>query len=128
MPTSHPTPDPLLLQTLQKMMVGAPRAGNSERRRSRRYSYPATQLLAPYVRGALPAASEFREVQCQDISSGGVAFAWPVEPDFDDVVIQLGLPRSPMFVTARITSVRAPSEPSGHFLIGCQFTGRVQVE
>ncbi len=121
-------PDPILLQTLQKMMGAAGRPGAAERRRARRYSYPATQLLAPYDHGGLPTADQFREVRCQDISTGGIAFYWPTEPDFDDLVIQLGTRRSPIFVTARVTSMRPSGEPTGELLIGCQFTGRVQVE
>jgi hypothetical protein len=129
MPTFHAgQPDPVLLQTLQKMMGGVARPGASERRRARRYSYPTTQLIAPYDRGGLPTASQFREVRCQDLSTGGISFHWPTEPDFEDLVIQLGGRRSPVFVTAHITSMRPSGEPTGEFLIGCQFTGRVQVE
>ncbi len=121
-------PDPILLQTLQKMMGAAARPGAAERRRARRYSYPATQFLAPYHHGGLPTADQFREVRCQDISTGGIAFYWPTEPDFDDLVIQLGTRRSPTFVTAQVRYLDAlrPGEPTGEFLIGCQFTGRVQ--
>lgn len=128
MPISKATkPDPVLLQTLQKMMGGPPGRGNSERRHARRYTYRATQFLAPYSRGGLPADGDFREVRCQDLSTGGIAFYWPTAPDFDDVVIQLGTRRSPIFVTAHITSVRPSGETPDEVLVGCQFTGRVQV-
>ncbi len=83
--------------------------------------------LAPYDQGGLPTAVQFREVRCQDLSTSGIAFHWPTPPDFDDVVIQLGKPSAPIYVTGRITSVRADADHPGELLVGCQFTGRVQI-
>ncbi len=118
-------PDPALVRTLQKIVAGKMSRGG-ERRRAHRYSYPAMHQLAPYDQGGLPTAVQFREVRCQDLSTSGISFHWPTPPDFDDVVIQLGKPSRHLRHRPHHLGPRDADHP-GELLVGCQFTGRVQI-
>ncbi len=81
--------------------------------------------MAPYDHTGLPSRSRFQRVYCQDLSSSGISFFWPRIPDFEYIVMALETAGPPIYLTARVASVRpAPSHPN-HLLVGCQFTGRV---
>ncbi|HKD37035.1 MAG TPA: PilZ domain-containing protein [Pirellulales bacterium] len=104
---------------------GSETNGNRERRRSKRFAFPTIQLMAEYDHNGLPSRDQFRQVQCQDVSSGGISFLWPRFPDFEYIVIALETNGPPIHVTARVTSVRPAPSQTGQLLIGCQFTGRL---
>ncbi len=127
-PAQLPTTDPALNQALQMMASAKPASSSSkERRKSKRYSYPANQSIAPYDRSGLPTKEQFRQVHCQDLSTTGISFHWPESPDFDYIVILLHNAGTPIYVTGRITSVRQDPDAPAQMLVGCQFTGRVNV-
>ncbi len=94
------------------------------RHRSKRYPYEATQWIAPYSAHALPDPSEFREVLCRNLSTGGFAFLSPQPPDFEQIVVRLEKGAQAIYTTARVIHTELNDEADG-FLIGCQFTGRV---
>jgi len=94
------------------------------RYRSKRYSYETTQWIAPCSGGPLPDRSEFREVRCRDISTGGFAFLSPQPPDFEQVVVRLGDGKHAIYATARVVHTVPNHDGDGH-LVGCQFTGRL---
>ena len=94
------------------------------RYRSKRYPYETTQWIAPSSGGPVPDCSEFREVRCRDISTGGFAFLSPQPPDFDEVVVRLGNDAHVIYATARVIHTVPNHGGAGH-LVGCQFTGRL---
>ena len=94
------------------------------RYRSKRYPYETTQWIAPSSGGPVPDCSEFREVRCRDISTGGFAFLSPQPPDFEQVVVRLGSDTNVIYATARVIHTVPTRDGDGH-LVGCQFTGRL---
>lgn len=97
-----------------------------ERRLSPRRAYPYFQKIAPVSHGRLPAKEQFREVPFRDISSGGVSFLLWYEPDFQQLVVELGRGRHVARLSADVVWVRRVRDgDSDSFLVGCKFTGRV---
>lgn len=102
------------------------RRGAQERRSRNRRDYPVIEIVAPYRGCTVPRRSEFCEVVCQDISSGGVAFCWPTAPDFEHLVIGLG-EEPKLYLTARVAHFGPCADRALGFLVGCRFLGRVSV-
>lgn len=99
-------------------------AGNN-RRRSQRRIFPFYQRVAPY-RGKLPAEHEFFQVRCSDISSGGVSFILDQQPEYHEVIIELGQGNRTTRIRAEIVRM-VPIEQEGQpvYLLGCQFVERL---
>lgn len=97
-----------------------------ERRTSARRSFAFRQQVAPYHGGSLPGRASFREVECQDISSTGFSFLSTQLPDFDSLVVALGVPPRLTYLQAQIVN-RFPIADSAAplYRIGCRFAGQV---
>src|SRR5437588_12611092 len=63
----------------------------NERRGGRRHAYRCLQLIAPAGEGRLPDKSEFRQVQCFDLSSSGLLYLRREVPECGGLVAVLGL-------------------------------------
>lgn len=100
--------------------------GFRNRRESRRRSFQFRQQVAPYQGGMLPGKASFREVECQDISATGFSFLCSQLPDFDAVVVALGVSPRHTYLSAHIVS-RCPLDdgPAPLYRIGCRFVGPV---
>jgi len=98
---------------------------HDERRAVPRQGFSAQELVAPYVDARIPRLSEFFRVPCIDISTRGIGFNWPTEPDFSYVVVALGNPPDVIYLSARIVNCRPDPSQAGGFRVGCQFLGRV---
>lgn len=97
-----------------------------DRRHSPRRTYPYFQKIAPIFGGTIPPRRRFFEVQCRDLSAGGMAFYIDRPPDFDTLVIELGTPPEEKHVTARVMRVaKIEDEGRKRYLVGCRFTGRI---
>ena len=106
--------------------VGTP--PGSELRSSPRRRYQYRQAIAPVYGGRLPSERDFFEVECEDISAGGIAFLLDTEPDFENVVVALGKAPALTCFAGRVVRVADRSTPEKRrFLVGCQFTGRVHL-
>ncbi len=107
-----------------------PTGQSSERdlRSSPRRSYHFRQRIAPIVDSCLPTKKNFIEVECQDISAGGIAFFMTDLPGFKDLVVSLGIPPVQSYFTAKIVRCQK-MEDAGRvrYLLGCRFTGRVHM-
>ncbi len=100
--------------------------GGDRRRRPRRL-YPFKQSIAPICDGRIPAAGDFTDVQCHDISSGGFSFFSTVPPAADSFVVILGQPPQLTQVTAQVAHVRRVEHDGCRmYLIGCNYTGRIR--
>jgi len=97
----------------------------AERRMSKRFHFSAVQSMAPCNGSELPRKRAFGKVLCQDISTSGISFRLPFQPDFDHAVIRLSKPHSSIYVMARVTSIRPASIG---FLVGCRFLSKVTIE
>jgi PAS domain S-box-containing protein len=104
-----------------------PKSGE-ELRTSPRQVFNYRQLIAPMYNRRFPSREQFFEVECKDISAGGIAFRLPERPDFDTLVVLLGKPPTESHFVAKVVRV-AEEEHWGRvmFLIGCRFTGRVSI-
>lgn len=130
-PTIHVTSteafiDHAMLDAIIEQLESAETQGWNERRRSRRQSYPRTQLIAPFYR-RMPTFEMFKEVTCHDISTSGVGFYWPVAPDFHKAIIALGdQPRLIYLGMQVVRHISLESDPQ-RVLVGCQFIDRVAI-
>lgn len=99
-----------------------------EKRTSPRRRYQYRQMIAPMIGATIPRRRDFYEVDCEDISAGGISFYLERPPDFESLVVALGRPPTVSYFTARVVRIVAPSPPERpRYLIGCRFTGRVHL-
>lgn len=104
----------------------APAPTGMDRRRAVRRPFNYRQCVAPYRGGELPSKAVFREVSCQDISSTGFSFLSPQLPDFDSLVVALGVSPNLTYMTANIVGrFQLADAPAPLYRIGCRFSGRV---
>jgi hypothetical protein len=78
------------------------REGDSERRGRPRRPFMAVQWVAPCSGQEVPADKEFFEVQCNDLSEAGFSFFMPDKPEFDTLVVKLGVPPNMVYVGAEV--------------------------
>jgi hypothetical protein len=92
-----------------------------------RYPYDCRQTVYPwYERESAWSISAGATVRCRDISLHGIAFFWPDEPDFEQLVISLGSNENPIFMAADVMHSKAVyMHGETCFQVGCRFTGRV---
>jgi hypothetical protein len=121
-----PVQDTSFYQMIHEI-AGVAGTSEAERRGKLRLSFPTTQAIAPYVDGSLPLKSMFRPVQCQDLSTTGLAFYLPEPPKTDRIVVELSTNASVIYLTAAIAHCRPASDDPQKplYLIGCRFIGRV---
>lgn len=100
----------------------AQQSGN-ERRLERRIAFPFVQLLAPYDGVRLPDQSDFRHVNCHDISTRGFSYFEAVLPTYRHVVILFGKLPFRIF-TAEVRHVRKFAKNS-EYLVGCRIITRL---
>lgn len=98
----------------------------AERRTSARRPFAFRQQVAPYHGGSLPGRASFREVECQDISPTGFSFLSTQLPDFDLLVVALGVPPRLTYLQAQIVNRFPVADSSAPlYRIGCRFAGQV---
>ena len=85
--------------------------------------------IAPMTDGVMPPPQEFFEVDCWDISLGGIAFFLDQSPEFQSLVVALGRPPALNYFTAQVVRV-ARMEQRGHmrYLVGCRFLERAAID
>jgi hypothetical protein len=97
-----------------------------ERRVATRRAFDYRQFVAPYHGGALPGKASFREVECQDISSTGFSFLSSQVPDFDSLVVALGVAPYLTYVRAQIVNrFQVDDGLAPLYRIGCRFAEQV---
>jgi hypothetical protein len=97
-----------------------------DRRMSLRREFEYRQSVAPYHGGLLPGKASFREVECQDISSTGFSFLSSQLPDFDSIVVALGVAPDLVYLQAQIVNrFQVNDGPAPLYRIGCRFAGQV---
>ena len=107
--------------------AGSAAVETQELRSGPRHEFPYVQKVAPMVGGKLPSAEKFFPVRCRNVSGGGIAVVLDSPPDFDQLVIALGVSPSVRHVTARVVRTERFEENGWtRYLVGCQFIGRVR--
>jgi hypothetical protein len=99
-----------------------------EARTEERHPYRCVQRVAPYVQEHIPTREMFQEVQCWDLSTGGVSFLTASPPSSELIVITIGEEPDLTYRTARVAHVTEVSHPTGSgrlYRVGCQFTGKL---
>lgn len=95
-------------------------------RQSPRRSYRCFQSIAPCDRPPTFVPRRFIEVECRDISSGGLSYYSDKPVDYRSLVVALGKPEEPIYVAAEVVRVlETRRDGRTVFLIGCRFTHRV---
>jgi hypothetical protein len=107
-----------------------PEVEDADRRQRARRSYPTVQSIAPYRNENLPLRDHFRQVQCQDLSTNGIAFFSDVPPSYDRLVVALASAFDVIYLTAAVAHYKqvGPAGQPPCYLIGCRFLGRVQID
>lgn len=90
-----------------------------------RRPFTCSQLMAPYDGWTLPKQSDFRLVECHDLSPSGFSFLSPERPEYEHLVIALGeIPFT--FFSAQVMHARAAvPKPGNPYLVGCRFLHRL---
>lgn len=74
----------------------------------------------------MPSLSQFRDVECQDLSAGGFSYVAVEPPECETLAVELGKAPVLIYVTARIVHISETlAGAETRFLIGCRFTGRL---
>lgn len=93
---------------------------------SPRHDYPYCQKIAPIHGDQMPTWDKFVEVQCGDLSGGGLSLWLSNKPDFREIVVALGRAPSVTHFSARVVHVRKTTRAGRTmYQVGCQFIGRV---
>jgi hypothetical protein len=99
----------------------------TELRAHSRKMFLRTELIAPYVSARFPDPEDFTEIQCFDISVGGISFFLPSPPEHQKYILALG--QAPQVIYTRVQVVRVAMtklHTMPMYVVGCQFTGRIQ--
>jgi hypothetical protein len=107
-------------------ITSEPEIRGDDRRAALRRGFPHKQFVAPYHGGCLPSRVSFREVMCRDISATGFSFLSSQIPDFEALVVALGVAPNLTYMTARVVNrVQIADHPAPLYRIGCRFSGRL---
>lgn len=93
-----------------------------------RYAYRRRQCVAPWKPGeAFPSPDAFHEVECKDISVGGISYFTHEHPGYRSLVISIGNTEAPIFMACEIVHTRvAAFEGNVGYLVGCKFSKRLE--
>ncbi|HEY5311840.1 MAG TPA: hypothetical protein VIK18_04950 [Pirellulales bacterium] len=91
-----------------------------------RFPYSALQYMAPCTEHALPSSADFQPVLCNDLSVNGISFVLDLAPEFEFLVISVGVLSAPIFVLCRARFFRKVSiHDAERWLVGCEFIKRL---
>ena len=101
---------------------------SEELRSSPRNPYPYRQKIASMRSDQMPSEEDFFEVDCCDLSGGGMSFCLDDRPEFEDLVVALGRPPLVMHFSARVVHVAPVDRECGTVCrVGCRFQQRVHL-
>jgi hypothetical protein len=96
-----------------------------ERREKRRQRYPRWQFIAPLLNDELPAADDFEQFLCYDLSESGFSYLALEPPPSQRLVVALG-DASYIYLSAAVVHHRPFDSPAGpRLLVGCRFLSRL---
>jgi hypothetical protein len=103
-----------------------PSRSRRNRRRSPRQPYRYVQPITTLPDRAAQDLIALCEVECDDISGGGISLILDAPPEFEKFIIALGRGAHRVRLGAKVVNVR-PAERDGRqvFLVGCEFLNRL---
>ena len=135
---------------IHQLARAVPENEAAERRTERRQPFLASQRMAPMAGPDVPDESEFGDVACHDLSSGGFSFFLAHRPDFHRLAVAFGAPPKVIYMAAEVShcqnvlvsssgEVRPIRGPAGRVdredlddatatpmvLVGCRFSRRL---
>jgi hypothetical protein len=110
------------IDALESSEIDAILHAHVERRASVRFPYRVTQMMAPIRRGI---QGPFREVNCSDISAGGISFYLDYPPDFDTFAIVLQNGQEPIRMLGKVVGHEV-NKGAALYLVRCQFMRRLE--
>jgi hypothetical protein len=97
-------------------------------RSSPRKRYQYNQRIAPLHGDFLPQPDDYFNVECNDISQGGISFFLKRPPGCERFAIVLGQKPTITTLIGRVVYSREVKHRDERmYLVGCQFTGRLEV-
>jgi hypothetical protein len=104
----------------------APQESLAGRRGEARFTFTATQRVAPCSGDQIPTLDEFIGVRCFDLSRKGFSYLLPQPPTYEMIVAELTLPKQRVYIKARVAHITGMTvEGKFVFQVGCEFTDRV---
>lgn len=101
-----------------------------ERRRFERRPYFRNHLVAPIIRGRVPAPEMFEAVQFFDLSTGGFGMLMSAPPTFKNLIVALDKNDGTVYALAEVVRLRRSeqNDASGARMweVGCRFMGKLQ--
>jgi hypothetical protein len=77
--------------------------------------------------GLLPRTDEYFNVECNDISKGGISFYLKRPPGCEQFAIVLGQKPKITILAAKVVNTKEVEHDNQHmYLVGCQFIDRIQ--
>jgi hypothetical protein len=105
-------------------MIAAP--SGAELRSSPRKQFQYAQRIAPMHGGLLPAKDEYFNVECNDISQGGISFYLRRPPGCEHFAVALGQKPKVTVLVAKVVYSRAVEHKGAKMiLVGCKFVDRL---
>jgi PAS domain S-box-containing protein len=102
-----------------------PCKGGVENRTSPRRVFQYRQRIAPLLGNAMPSEADFFEVDCADISAGGLSFYLDRAPEFDKLIVALGKPPVLTHFAAQVVrTAETVVDGQRQYVVGCRFLGR----
>jgi hypothetical protein len=98
-----------------------------EMRSSPRKQYQCNQRIGPMHGGLLPTTDEYFNVECNDISMGGISFYLKRPPGCGQFAVVLGQKPKVTILAAKVVNTKEVKHNDQQmFLVGCQFIDRLQ--
>lgn len=100
-----------------------------ERRRSTRFVYLTTAMIAYCSEDQMPSIDQFQKYNCRDISRGGFGFRSETKPESDFLVAAFRLAKDSLTVHSRVVQCHEVEvEQRRLFCIGCKFLRKVDFQ
>jgi hypothetical protein len=120
------TKDAKFYSLVHSVLEAERRRENDERRGGRRHSYRCLQLIAPFFDGRLPDKSQFRQVQCVDLSANGFSYVAAEAPSCDRLIVMLSLDPFICLLANVVRCELRHQEQAIIYRVACQFSGRIE--
>jgi len=97
-----------------------------EMRSSPRKTYRFNQRIGPMHGGLMPTTDEYFNVECNDISKGGISFYLKRPPGCEQFAIVLGQKPMITILAAKVVNTKEVEHDNQQmYLVGCQFIDRL---
>ena len=111
----------------EKEQDGSPEKSYETMRSSPRETYRFNQRIGPMHGGLLPTTDEYFNVECNDISKGGISFYLKRPPGCEQFAVVLGQKPKVTILAAKVVNTKeVEHDDQQMYLVGCQFIDRLQ--